>query len=77
MLFRSRVVAEGVNRLRSAEFSALVITHHQKLLEYLVPDRVHVMANGQMILSGDIDLARQIDQEGYVHVMKGASTCLK
>ena len=72
-----RVVAEGVNRLRSAEFSALVITHHQKLLEYLVPDRVHVMLKGQIICSGGAELSRQIDQEGYVHFMERASTCLK
>ena len=42
-----------------------MITHHQKLLDYLVPDRIHVMARGRIILSGGPELARQIDQEGY------------
>ena len=67
-----RVVAEGVNRLRSPKFSALVITHHQKLLDYLVPDRVHVMTKGQIILSGGPELAREFDQKGYAPFVKGA-----
>ena len=68
-----RVVAEGVNRLRAPTFSALVITHHQKLLDYLVPDRIHVMAKGRIILSGGPELAPQIDQEGYAKFLSEAA----
>ncbi|MFT8674502.1 MAG: Fe-S cluster assembly ATPase SufC [Acetobacter sp.] len=67
-----RIVAEGVNRLRSPQFSALVITHHQKLLDYLVPDRIHVMAQGRIILSGGPELAREIDREGYTKFLAEA-----
>nr|WP_298794394.1 Fe-S cluster assembly ATPase SufC [uncultured Acetobacter sp.] len=67
-----RIVAEGVNRLRSPGFSALVITHHQRLLDYLVPDRIHVMANGRIIHSGGPELAQQIDREGYTRFLAEA-----
>jgi len=53
-----RVVARGVNALRSKERALLVITHYQRLLEYIVPDRVHIIANGRIVRSGDKDLAR-------------------
>lgn len=67
-----RIVAEGVNRLRSPRFSALVITHHQRLLDYLVPDRIHVMAKGRIIHSGGPELAQQIDREGYTRFLAEA-----
>ena len=67
-----RIVAEGVNRLRSPSFSALVITHHQRLLDYLVPDRIHVMAKGRIIHSGGPELAQQIDREGYTRFLAKA-----
>ena len=60
-----RIVAEGVNALRSPEFSALVITHHQRLLERLVPDRVHVLSAGRIVRSGGPDLARELEARGY------------
>jgi Fe-S cluster assembly ATP-binding protein len=61
-----RVVANGVNALRSKDRAMLVITHHQRLLDYIVPDRVHVMAAGRIVRSGDKDLAVALEEHGYV-----------
>jgi Fe-S cluster assembly ATP-binding protein len=61
-----RVVANGVNALRSQDRAMLVITHHQRLLDYIVPDRVHVMAEGRIALSGDKELALALEEHGYV-----------
>ncbi|MCD8212292.1 MAG: Fe-S cluster assembly ATPase SufC, partial [Oscillospiraceae bacterium] len=55
-----RIVSAGVNHMRSADFSALVITHYQRLLEHIVPDRVHIMADGKIVLSGDKSLALKL-----------------
>jgi Fe-S cluster assembly ATP-binding protein len=60
-----RIVADGVNALRRPDFSALVITHHQRLLDYLVPNRVHVLAGGRIVRSGGPDLARELEASGY------------
>ncbi len=60
-----RVIARGVESLRAPERSMLVITHHQKLLDHLVPDRVHVLRDGRIVASGGPELARRIDAEGY------------
>jgi Fe-S cluster assembly ATP-binding protein len=60
-----KVVADGVNALRGPGFSALVITHHQRLLDHLVPDRVHVLAHGRIVRDGGADLAREIESTGY------------
>ncbi len=60
-----RVVASGVNALRSKGRAMLVITHYQRLLEYIVPDRVHVMANGRIVSSGDKGLALELEKHGY------------
>ena len=60
-----RVVANGVNALRSEGRAMLVITHHQRLLDYIVPDYVHVMAGGQIVHSGDKDLALELEANGY------------
>ena len=60
-----RVVAEGVNALRSEQHSVLVITHYQRLLKYLVPDFVHVLANGRIVKSGGKELAEELEQKGY------------
>ena len=60
-----RVVANGVNALRSGGRAMLVITHHQRLLDYIVPDRVHVMAAGRIVRSGDKDLAVELEEHGY------------
>src|SRR5258706_7220107 len=60
-----RVVAEGVNALRSEQHSVLVITHYQRLLKYLVPDFVHVLADGRIVKSGGKELAEELEQKGY------------
>jgi Fe-S cluster assembly ATP-binding protein len=60
-----RIVAEGVNALRNEKHSVLVITHYQRLLRYLVPDFVHVLANGRIVKSGGKELAEELEQKGY------------
>ncbi len=60
-----RVVADGVNAPRSAERSMIVVTHYQRLLDYIEPDYVHVLARGQMIRSGGKELALELEQKGY------------
>ena len=68
-----KIVAEGVNALRSPDFSALIITHYQRLLDYIVPDRVHVLAEGRIVRSGGPDLARQLEAQGYAAVIAEAA----
>ncbi len=60
-----KIVAEGVNAQRGPAFSALVITHYQRLLEYIVPDRVHVLSAGRIIRSGGPELALELEAQGY------------
>jgi Fe-S cluster assembly ATP-binding protein len=60
-----RVVAAGVNALRSPERAMLVITHYQRLLDYIVPDRVHVLAEGRIVKSGGKELAHELEERGY------------
>jgi Fe-S cluster assembly ATP-binding protein len=60
-----RIVSEGVNALRSPERSMLVITHYQRLLDYIKPDRVHVLAAGRIVASGGPELALELEREGY------------
>lgn len=60
-----KVVAEGVNSLRSPDRTLLVITHYQRLLDYIVPDQVHVLAGGRIVKSGGADLARELEASGY------------
>ncbi|MEX1118330.1 MAG: Fe-S cluster assembly ATPase SufC [Terrimicrobiaceae bacterium] len=60
-----KIVSEGVNALRGPERGLLVITHYQRLLEYIVPDVVHVMVGGRIVLSGEKDLALKLEAEGY------------
>jgi Fe-S cluster assembly ATP-binding protein len=60
-----RIVADGVNELRSPENAALVITHYQRLLDYIVPDRVHVLAGGRIAKSGGKELALELEAKGY------------
>ena len=60
-----RIVSEGVNALRSPQRSMLVITHYQRLLDYIVPDRVHVLLGGRIVHSGDKQLARDLEDRGY------------
>ena len=63
-----KVVAAGVNSLRSPERALLVITHYQRLLDYIVPDVVHVLMEGRIVRTGDKNLAKQLEKEGYNEV---------
>jgi Fe-S cluster assembly ATP-binding protein len=67
-----KVVADGVNTLRSPERSMLVITHYQRLLDYITPDRVHVLAQGNIQRSGGPELARELEAKGYADFIKAA-----
>jgi Fe-S cluster assembly ATP-binding protein len=60
-----RIVATGVNGLRSKERSMVLVTHYERLLELIVPDRVHVLAGGRIVKSGGRELARELDERGY------------
>lgn len=60
-----RIVANGVNKLRSADNAVLVVTHYQRLLDYIVPDFVHVLYNGQIVKSGTKELALELEERGY------------
>jgi Fe-S cluster assembly ATP-binding protein len=66
-----RTVADGVNKLRSRERSFLVITHYQRLLEYIVPDFVHVLAGGRIVKSGGKELALALEKKGYDWLTEG------
>lgn len=68
-----RVVSEGVNALRSPDRSMLVITHYQRLLNYIVPDRVHVLSNGRVARSGGPELALELEESGYAEYGEEAS----
>ncbi len=60
-----RIVAEGVNKLRKQERAIIVVTHYQRLLDYIVPDQVHVLSEGKIVRSGDKSLALELEKEGY------------
>ena len=68
-----KLVAEGVNRLRDEQRSFVVITHYQRLLDYLEPDRVHVLSDGRIVESGDRSLAERLEREGYAFLDEGAT----
>ena len=66
-----RVVSEGVNSLRDGQRSILMVTHYQRLLDYIVPDQVHVLVDGRIVKSGDHTLAQQLEKTGYEGVVEG------
>ncbi|HYI83631.1 MAG TPA: Fe-S cluster assembly ATPase SufC [Acetobacteraceae bacterium] len=68
-----RIVADGVNAMRGPHFTALVITHYQRLLEYIVPDRVHVLVGGRIVKSGGPELAEELEASGYAAVQQAAA----
>jgi Fe-S cluster assembly ATP-binding protein len=68
-----RIVADGVNALRGPERSMLVITHYQRLLDYIRPDRVHVLAGGRIVASGGPELALELEAEGYDKYLPAAA----
>lgn len=65
-----KIVSEGVNKMRGNGFGALVITHYQRLLDHIVPDKVHIMAEGRIVHSGDKTLALELEKNGYDWVKK-------
>ncbi len=67
-----RVVADGINRLRSPTTATLLITHYQRLLDYVVPDRVHVLVAGRIVRSGGPELARELETSGYALDAQGS-----
>jgi len=68
-----RIVADGVNALRGPDRAMLVITHYQRLLDYIKPDRVHVLAGGRIVASGGPELAHELEREGYERYEKAAA----
>ena len=64
-----RQVADGVNKLRSSENAIVMITHYQRLLDLVVPDKIHVLADGKIVCSGDKNLAKEIEAKGYDHLI--------
>jgi Fe-S cluster assembly ATP-binding protein len=68
-----KIVAENVNALRAPDRAMLVITHYQRLLDYIKPDRVHVLAKGRIVASGGPELALELEREGYDKYLKAAA----
>jgi Fe-S cluster assembly ATP-binding protein len=68
-----RVVAEGVNALRAPDRATLLITHYQRLLDYVVPDRVHVLVKGRIVAEGGKELALELETSGYAGLAKDAA----
>lgn len=69
-----RIVAKGINHLRSPQFSALLITHYERLLKYVVPDQIHIMVDGRIVDNGGPELADELEKNGYAkyeHEVKG------
>ncbi|MBP27032.1 MAG: Fe-S cluster assembly ATPase SufC [Planctomycetaceae bacterium] len=69
-----RIVAKGVNKLRNPDRGFLVITHYQRLLDYIVPDVVHVLLDGRIVRTGDKELALELEEKGYGWIEKETST---
>ncbi|MHA1535995.1 MAG: Fe-S cluster assembly ATPase SufC [Alphaproteobacteria bacterium] len=68
-----KIVADGVNALRGPKRAMLVITHYQRLLDYIVPDRVHVLAAGRIVRSGGKELALELEEKGYADILGAAA----
>jgi Fe-S cluster assembly ATP-binding protein len=68
-----RIVANGVNKLKSKDNATLVITHYQRLLDYIIPDFVHVLYDGKIVKSGGKELAFKLEEEGYDWIKKEAN----
>ena len=68
-----RIVANGVNKLKSKDNATLVITHYQRLLDYIVPDFVHVLYDGKIVKSGGKELAFKLEEKGYDWIKKEAN----
>jgi Fe-S cluster assembly ATP-binding protein len=68
-----RIVAEGVNSLRRPDNATIVVTHYQRLLNYIVPDHVHVLFDGRIVKSGGKELALELEERGYDWVHEAAA----
>jgi Fe-S cluster assembly ATP-binding protein len=68
-----KIVGEGVDALKDGERSFMVITHYQRLLDYVIPDRIHVLYDGKIIHSGDRTLALELEEKGYEWLIGGQS----
>ena len=71
-----KTVAEGVNRLRSQDRGMIVVTHYQRLLDHIVPDKVHVLADGKLVATGGADLALKLEEQGYAWLEDGGIATL-
>jgi len=67
-----RIVANGVNSMRKEENAIIIVTHYQRLLNYIVPDFVHVLVDGKIINSGDKNLALELEEKGYDRIVEEA-----
>ena len=65
-----KIVADGVNKFKNSERSFLIITHYQRLLNYIIPDKVHILANGKIVKTGDKTLALELEEKGYKNLVK-------
>ena len=72
-----KAVAEGVNRLRSPDRAIVLVTHYQRLLDYIQPDKVHVLSGGRIVADGDADLALKLEEQGYTWLEDGGIAPLK
>lgn len=63
-----KIVAKGINSLRNDNFGSLIITHYQRLLNYIIPDKVHIMMDGKIVKTGDADLAKELEKKGYAGI---------
>jgi Fe-S cluster assembly ATP-binding protein len=71
-----RIVADGINALRSPERGVILVTHYQRLLDYIVPDHVHVLSRGRIIKSGSKDLALELEEKGYGWIEQNESSAV-
>ena len=68
-----RIVANGINKIKTVDNSFIIVTHYQRLLEYIVPDFVHILADGKIIQTGDKTLATKIENEGFAFLNNGTN----
>ena len=66
-----KIVSEGINAMRSPDRAIILVTHYQRLLDYIVPDQVHVLADGKIVKSGDKSLALELEEKGYGWIEDG------
>ena len=66
-----KIVSQGINAMRSPDRAIILVTHYQRLLDYIVPDQVHVLANGKIVKSGDKSLALELEEKGYGWIEDG------